>query len=91
MMQFTDSIQGNLELAKELLQGLPQSARPRCHRAAQAVLERWNQLKADNPKDPAVALGSVYALFFIADTIINKDADGNKAEADRLIITLNGE
>jgi hypothetical protein len=76
---FTDSLAGNLQICEDLITGLPGTARPRAARAAQAFENLFNQLRADNPKDPAIALGAAFAVFKIAEGMIDQQQGGDKA------------
>lgn len=86
--EFTDSVSGNVELIVELLAGLPHSARPRAVRAAAALENTWCALKKDSPKDPAVALGAAWAIFKIAEHLVQPGESGQKSDGDKLILTL---
>jgi hypothetical protein len=86
--EFTDSVGGNVELIAELLAGMPHSARPRCVRAAVAIENVVNQMRKDSPKDPAVALGVAWAIFKIAEALVQPNESGQKSDGDKLILTL---
>lgn len=72
-MKFTDSIEENVEVLRELLGGVPPGARNRAKQAASAVENMVVRLQADHPKDPVVALGTAFAVFVIAQRFIQAE------------------
>jgi hypothetical protein len=72
-MKFTDSIEENVEVLRELLGGVPAGARNRAKQAASAVENMVVRLQADHPKDPVVALGTAFAIFVIAQRFIQAE------------------
>lgn len=89
--EFTDSVAANMSLIEELILGMPGSARGRCRHAGEALMEVWDKLKKDAPKDPAVALGAAFAVFYLADKLVNPESGGGqKSDGDKLILTLDG-
>ena len=85
--EFTDSVGGNVELIAELLAGLPHTARPRCVQAAVAIENVIHAMRKDHPRDPAVALGVAWAIFKIAESLVQPDGD-QKSDGDKMILTL---
>lgn len=83
---FTDSIEGNIETIRELLQGIPPSEQQNCRKAAMMVEKTIVALQRDNPKSAAVALGTAYALFILSQRIVNapKQADKDKGMIELL-------
>lgn len=77
-MQFTDSLQENLEVVTELLRGVPPDARHRARKAAAMVEAAWNAIQKDHPRDPAVALGVAFAIFKFAEKITTVGDDGQQ-------------
>lgn len=75
---FTDSIESNLETIRELVAGVPPSERERCRRAAAIVEKTVIALQRDNPKSPAVALGTAFALFTLAQRIVEAPKQSDK-------------
>lgn len=80
-MQFTDSIDNNLEILKELLGGIGPAHRERAKRAAVKLENVFTALQRDNPKDPAVALGAAFAIYTLAQRLVNAGQDGAPAES----------
>jgi hypothetical protein len=67
---FSDSIDENTETLRELLRGLPPSARSRAAKAAAAIEKAFMNLQKDHPKDGAVALGAAFAIFMVAAHLV---------------------
>ena len=82
-MQFSDSIQANIDLITELLSGLPPGARNRAKLAASTIEKAFTSLQQDHSKDPATALGAAFAVYMIAQRMVERSA-----ESDKLLIQL---
>ena len=65
-MMFTDSLGENVELLNELLRGMPPGAQKRAHDTAVQIERVISGLRHNHPKDPAVALGTAWCIFQIA-------------------------
>lgn len=87
-MIFGDSIDKNLEVIKELLRGQPATTRDRAKRAAISIENTFEALKRASPRDPAVALGTAFAVFTIAQRIVQDDSRAGDAPGN-LIELLN--
>lgn len=86
---FSDSIDGNLDLLRELLGGMGPGHRERAKRAAVKVEQLIVQLQKDNPRDPAIALGTAFAFFMIAQRLVQGSGDAGGAEGgDNPLIQL---
>jgi hypothetical protein len=83
---FSDSIDDNTEMLRELLRGLPPSARGRAAKAAAAIEKAFTNLQKDHPKDGAVALGAAFAIFMVAAHLVEQAKDGKH---DSLIELVN--
>jgi hypothetical protein len=77
-MQFTDSVSENVEILRELLGGLMPEHRRRAKKAAVALENVFNDLKKDYPRDPAVALGAAFAIFIMAQRMVEAPKQGDK-------------
>lgn len=77
-MQFSDSLQENLEVCTTLLQGIPADARNRARKAAASVERVFTALQKDHPRDPAVALGFAFAIFKYCEKITSRDDTGQQ-------------
>jgi hypothetical protein len=73
MPMFTDNIDGNLEVLRGLLGGIPPESRRRAKGAAVAIEKTFNDLIKQYPKDAAVALGAAFAIFMIAERLVQQD------------------
>jgi len=75
---FSDSIDENVETLAELLRGVPPSSRARAKYAAGAIEKAFTDLQKDHPKDAAIALGAAFAIYMIAQRIVEqaKESDG---------------
>lgn len=85
--EFTDSVGGNVELIVELIAGMPHSARPRALQAALAIERVFEGMRKNSPGDPAVALGAAFAIFKIAERLVQPDGD-QKSDGDKMILQL---
>lgn len=86
-MQFNDSIENNCEVIEELLRGVMPQHRNKAKRAAVAIENQFTALQRDYPKDPAVALGAAYAIFKLAQRLVEagKDSDGGSGNLIQLL------
>ena len=75
MAMLTNEIDATLETVKELLRGLPQVQKERAKHAAVALEATFQKLRHDHPNDPATALGAVFAIFTLADRLVNIERD----------------
>jgi hypothetical protein len=73
---FSQNIDENCETLKELLRGLPPSARGRAKKAAAAIEKVFVGLQKDHPKDGAVALGAAFAIYMIGARIVEQAKEG---------------
>ena len=75
---FSDSVDGNCEILKELIGGIPPSQRNKAKRAAMKIEKAFTDLQRDYPKDAAVALGAAFAIYLIGQRIVEqaKESDG---------------
>lgn len=85
-MEFTDSCENNLEILRELLSGIPPVARKRAVAAAVLLENTFTRLQKDHPKDAAVALGAAFAVFTLAQRMVDAPKQGDKE--DRGLIQL---
>ncbi len=79
-MQFTDSLDENIEILRELLAGMPPESRRRAQGAAVALENTFHRLQKDHPKDAAVALGAAFAVFKLAERIVDAPKQGDGPE-----------
>lgn len=72
-LTFTDSIEENVEVLRELLGGCPPGARHRAKRAAVTIEKAFTGLQKDHQSDPAVALGAAFAIYIIAQRLVQAE------------------
>ena len=82
---FTDSIDSNVELLRELIGGIPPARRRQAQKAAAAIEKTWNDLIKDNPKNPSVALGAAFAIYLLAQRLGEAPEQGG---SDKQMIQL---
>lgn len=69
---FTNNIDENCEILKELILGVPPSQRDVCKRAAAKIEKAFMDLQRDYPKNAAVALGAAFAIYMIAQRLVEQ-------------------
>lgn len=82
---FTDSIEHNIELLRELIGGIPPERRRQAKAAAVAIENVFTRLQRDNQKNPAVALGAAFAVFLLAQRLGEAPEQGG---SDKKLIEL---
>ena len=87
-MEFTDSVDENLETLRVLLAGIPPDARNRAKKAAVSLENVFSRLKQEYPHDPAVALGAAFAVFLMAQRMVEAPKQGDNNEGVGLIQLL---
>ena len=75
---FSNNIDENCEILKELIGGIPPGQRSKAKRAAMKIEKAFTDLQKDYPKDAAVALGAAFAIYMIGVRIVEqaKESDG---------------
>lgn len=86
-MKFTDSVSENLEVVRELLAGVPPGTRNRARAAAIAIETAWEKVRKDSmdTRDPAVVLGAAFAIFTLADRMVQAERNGESAPLIQLL------
>lgn len=74
---FSQNIEENCDILKELIRGLPASQRPKAKRAASKIEKAFTDLQKDYPKDGAVALGAAFAIYMIGARIVEQAKEDN--------------
>jgi hypothetical protein len=82
---FSDSIEENLETLRELLGGIPPDSRRRAKKAAVVLENTFTRLQKDHPKDPVIALGAAFAIFMLAQRLVEAPKQG---DSDKRLIQL---
>jgi hypothetical protein len=67
---FGDSMQANIDLLRELIQGMPPQARQRALRIMHECQTFVSRLATDSPKDPAVMVGVAFAVHKAAQHLV---------------------
>jgi hypothetical protein len=74
---FSNNIDENCEILKELIGGIPPSQRNKAKRAAAKIEKAFVDLQKDYPKDAAVALGAAFAIYMIGARIVEQAKEGD--------------
>jgi len=78
MALLSDSINETLAGISDLVRGLPPGAKQRAQAAAVAFERTFQTLRVNYPRDPAVALGSAFAIFTIAERLVNTEKESDE-------------
>lgn len=84
---FSDSIQSNLEILRELLRGLPGDTRFQAKAAAATVEKAILSIQRDCQNNPGAALGTAFAIYMFAQRLVQTSNDQG-GEATNLIQLL---
>lgn len=82
---FTNNIEENCDILKELIRALPPSHRHRARAASAAIEKVFVGLQKDNPKDGAVTLGAAFAIYMIGAKIVEQSKEGQHENLIQLI------
>ncbi len=82
---FSDSIDENVETLRELLGGIQPQHRRRAKAAAVALENAFTRLQKDHPKDSVIALGAAFAIFMLAQRLVEAPKQG---DSDKRLIQL---
>lgn len=74
---FSQNIDENCEILKELIGGIPPTQRNKAKRAAMKIEKAFTDLQKDHPKDAAVALGAAFAIYMIGARIVEQAKEGD--------------
>jgi hypothetical protein len=85
---FTDSIENNLEIIRELLRGLPPETRHQAKLAAAIVERAITDIHRDAQGNRGAALGTAFAVYMFAQQFVAADQGGD-GQGDNLIQLLN--
>ena len=86
-VSFSDSIENNLELLRELLRGLPPDTRNAARYAASKVEKSITDLMKDYRGNRGAALGTAFAVYMFAQTFVEK-SQGGEGQGQKLIELL---
>jgi hypothetical protein len=82
-LKFTDSINENLELIGQLLGNATAEQKNRAKKTAIKIENVVHTIQKDNQKDGAVGLGLAFAVFYIAQNLVESGShreDGPKIQ-----------
>lgn len=82
---FTDSIEGNLELIRELLRGLPPGTRNQAKLAASLIEKTVLAIQKDTQGNTGAALGAAFAIYMFAQRMVESSHGEGK---DKSLIEL---
>lgn len=71
----TDSIDETVEHIAEALRQMRPDMRAKASEAASVIEKVIMKLRAENPRNPAVALGTVFALYKLAERFRDSESD----------------
>lgn len=77
-VKFTDSIEGNLELIRELLSGMPPGMRNQAKLAAVTIEKAFTGIQKDSQGNAGAALGTAFAVYVLAQRMV-ETSDDSKA------------
>lgn len=83
-MEFNDSIDNNLGILKELIQGVPPEHRNKARKAAVMLENMWTRLQKEYPRDNAVALGAAFAVFTLAERLVQAGKGGDREQSSMI-------
>lgn len=75
---FSDSIDANIELLRELIDGLPPSERPYAKRAMVLIGRAVSSIRKDTGGNVAAGMGVALALVMIAKQLLESDEEGER-------------
>lgn len=87
-VSFSDSIDNNLEIIRELLRGLPPGTRNQARLAASVVEKAITNIMKDSQGSQGAALGTAFAVYIFAQRFV-ETSKGGDGEGQKLIQTLN--
>ena len=82
-VKFTDSINDNLETIQQLLGNATAAQKERAKRTAIKIENVVHAIQKDDPRDGAVGLGLAFAIFYIAQNLVESGShreDGPKIQ-----------
>jgi hypothetical protein len=66
-LTFSGVVEDDLNTLREIISGMPASAQHRARSIAEKVGKIAEEIKRDNPKDPAAGIGLLFAVLTVAD------------------------
>lgn len=84
-MQFSDSIDENMELIRQLIGNLTPGQKERAKRVAVKIEKVALAIQKDGQGDPAGGLGLVFAVMFIAQNMVRNKSVGEDGPRIQLL------
>lgn len=84
-LTFGDSIENNLHLIEEVVKALPDGERARAKMACGAFERIFSGLRKDYPGSAGVALGSAFAVYSLAQRMIEQGREGDSGGLIQLL------
>lgn len=82
---FSDSIEGNIDVLRELIEALPPSQRPIAKRAAALVEKTVMAIRKDTQGNVAAGIGMTYAMCVIVKRLLESDDEGERGGLIQLL------
>lgn len=82
---FTDSVQGNLDLIKEIINDAPPSAKANAKTAAVRLEQTFNAILKDSPRDPGTRIGLTFAVYMMAQRLVEQEQAGGEQQLIKLL------
>ena len=76
-LAFTDSIDDTFNSLREVIGQLPPPSMRRAQKAAEKIERVVEQIKRDNKTDPAAGLGMAFAIFMIAQHMVQDNREAS--------------
>jgi hypothetical protein len=77
-LQFTDSIDENVETLRVLLAGMPPQARRHAKKAAVTLENTFTRMQKDNPNNVPMMVGAAFCVMLLAQRLVEAKAQGGK-------------
>jgi hypothetical protein len=86
---FSDNIDQNLVVLRQLLSDIPPEKRKRARQAAAAIEKAVVGIIKLDPKDPVLGLGVTFAIMVIAERLVQQNVHNDAGPGSNLIQLLN--
>lgn len=84
---FSDSIEMNLEILEQLLQGVPAPTFHQAKLAAVTIENAFTRIQKDSQGNVGAALGTAYAIYKLAHSLVER-SNGGPSQSEKLIHLL---
>jgi hypothetical protein len=86
---FSDNIDQNLQILRELLHDIRPEERKKARQAAAAIEKAVVAIIKSAPHDPVVGLGVTFAIHVIAERLVQQNIHGDPGPGSNLIQLIN--